>query len=115
MSASGDDACGRNPRGGGAGAQGDRNNRECQANLFSFDKPEVWAVLKPVKLLQAMTWEPIQASKDLRWELFQSRHGPDGERLYAMRISRSWRAVAWREGAWLRFLSLHPGHDSAYR
>jgi hypothetical protein len=93
----------------------DLNNPEFQANLFSLDKPEAWAVLKTLKLLQAMTWEQIQASKGLRWELIQSRQGPRGERLYAMRISRSCRAVAWREGAWLRFLSLHPDHDSAYR
>jgi len=51
----------------------------------------------------------------LRWELIQSRQGPQGERLYSLRVSRSCRAVAWREGDWLRFLSLHPDHDSAYR
>jgi hypothetical protein len=36
------------------------------------------------------------------------------ERLYSMRISRGCRAVAWRDGEWLRLLSLHPDHDSAY-
>ena len=69
----------------------DLNNPEFQANLFSLDKPEAWAVLKTLKLLQAMTWEQIQASKGLRWELIQSRQGPRGERLYAMRISCSGR------------------------
>ncbi len=92
----------------------DLNNPEFQSNLLSLDKPEAWAVLKTLRLLQSMTWAQRQSSKGLRWELIQSRQGPDGQRLHSMRISRSCRAVAWRDGPWLRFLSLHPDHDSAY-
>ena len=85
----------------------DLNNPEFQANLLALAKPdacqlETVAVLKTLRLLQAM-----------RWELIQSRQGPAGERLYSLRISRSCRAVAWRDGPWLRLLSLHPDHDSA--
>jgi hypothetical protein len=93
----------------------DLNNPEFQENLFTLNKIEAWSVLKTLKLLQMMTWEQIQASKGLRWELILSRQGLDGQRLYSMRISQSCRAVAWRDGLWLRFLSLHPDHDSAYR
>jgi len=93
----------------------DLNNPEFQANLLALDKPQAWAVLPTLRLLQAMTWLQLQTSKGLRWELIQSRQGPQGERLYSLRVSRSCRAVAWREGDWLRFLSLHPEHDSAYR
>ena len=78
----------------------DLNNPEFQANLLSLGKQEVWAVLKTMRLLQAMTWHQLQSSKGLRWELI---------------ASRSSRAVAWRDGPWLRLLSLHPDHDSAYR
>jgi hypothetical protein len=92
----------------------DLDNPECQANLLALDKPEAWAVLKTLQLLSAMSCEQLQRSKGLRWELLQSRQGPEGQRLYALRISRSCRAVAWREGPWLRLLSLHPDHDSAY-
>lgn len=67
----------------------DLNNPEFQANLLSLGKQEVWAVLKTLRLLQAMTWQQLQSS--------------------------SCRAVAWRDGPWLRLLSLHPDHDSAYR
>ena len=93
----------------------DLNNPEFQANLLSLGKQEVWAVLKTLRLLQAMTWHQLQSSKGLRWELIQSRQGANGERLYSLRVSRSCRAVAWRDGPWLRLLSLHPDHDSAYR
>jgi hypothetical protein len=91
----------------------DLNNPEFQGNLLDLDKPQAWAVLQTLRLLQAMTWLQLQQSKGLRWELIQSRQGPQGERLYSLRVSRSCRAVAWREGDWLRFLSLHPDHDSA--
>jgi hypothetical protein len=93
----------------------DLNNPEFQANLLALDKPQAWAVLQTLRLLQAMDWLQLQQSKGLRWELIQSRQGPQGERLYSLRVSRSCRAVAWRDGDWLRLLSPHPDHDSAYR
>ncbi len=93
----------------------DLNNPEFQSNLLALDKPQAWAVLQTLRLLQAMSWLQLQQSKGLRWELIQSRQGPQGERLYSLRVSRSCRAVAWRDGDWLRLLSLHPDHDSAYR
>ena len=92
----------------------DLNNPEFQANLLALPKQEAWAVLKTLRMLQAISWEQLQSSKGLRWELIQSRQGPVGQRLYSLRISRSCRAVAWREGTWLRLLSLHPDHDSTY-
>ena len=97
----------------------DLNNPEFQANLLALAKPdacqlETVAVLKTLRLLQARSWEQLQSSKGLRWKLIQSRQGPAGERLYSLRISLSCRAVAWRDGPWLRLLSLHPDHDSAY-
>lgn len=85
----------------------DLNNPEFQANLLALDKPDAWAVIKTLRLLHTMSWEQLQGSKGLRWELIQSRRGPQGERLYSLRISRSCWAVAWRDGPWLRLLSLH--------
>lgn len=93
----------------------DLNNPEFQANLLALEKNDAWAVLKTLRLLQAMDWPQLQTSKGLRWELIQSRTGPGGERLHSLRISRSCRAVALRDGDWLRLLSLHPDHDSTYR
>ena len=92
----------------------DLNNPEFQAQLLELNKQEAWAVLKTLRLLQRMSLEQIQVSKGLHWELIQSKQGASGERLYSLRISRTCRAVAFREGDWLRLLSLHPDHDSAY-
>ena len=92
----------------------DLNNPEFQAQLLELNKQEAWAVLKTLRLLRKMSWEQIQVSNGLHWELIQSKQGASGERLYSLRISRTCRAVAFREGDWLRLLSLHPDHDSAY-
>ena len=92
----------------------DLNNPVFQAQLLDLNKQEAWAVLKTLRLLQRMSWEQIQVSKGLHWELIQSKQGASGERLYSLRISRTCRAVAFREGDWLRLLSVHPDHDSDY-
>ena len=50
----------------------DLNNPEFQANLLALSKQEAWAVLKTLRMLQAISWEQLQSSKGLRWELIQS-------------------------------------------
>ena len=42
---------------------------------LALDKPDTWAVLKTLRLLQAMSWDQLQSSKGLGWELIQSRRG----------------------------------------
>ena len=44
-----------------------------------------------------------------------SQKGPGDNTLYSLRMSKGFRGVAYRAGSWLRLLSLHPDHDSAYR
>ena len=48
-------------------------NPEFQANPLDLKKHEAWAVLKTLRLLQAMDWHQLVLSKGLRWELIQSR------------------------------------------
>ena len=91
----------------------DLNNPEFQANLLALQKNEAWAVLKTLRLLQTMDWRQLVLSKGLRWELIQSRQGPQGQRIFSLRVSRSCRPVAWRDGDWLRLRLLQPDHDSA--
>jgi hypothetical protein len=93
----------------------DLNNPEFQSNLLALEKDDVWAVMNTLRLLQRMEWSQLTRSRGLRWERIHSREGSRGELLYSLRVSRSCRAVAWRDGDWLRLLSLHPDHDSAYR
>ena len=44
----------------------DLNNPEIQANLLALQKDEAWAVLKTLRLQQAMDWQQLVLSKGLR-------------------------------------------------
>lgn len=92
----------------------DLNNPFFQKNLFELEKEQQRSVLVTLRKLAAMTWDQIYRDRALRWELIVSRTGERGERIYSLRMGKGFRAVAYREGEWLRFLSLHPDHDSAY-
>jgi hypothetical protein len=35
--------------------------------------------------------------------------------LYSLRVSKRMRMIGYRDGGWLRILSIHPDHDSAYK
>lgn len=92
----------------------DLNNPVFQKQLFSLPKDDQWAVLGTLRRVSAMTWHQIYASPGLKWEAISSRSGPNGSRLYSFRISKKIRGLACRENSWLRILSLHADHDSAY-
>lgn len=93
----------------------DFNSPIFQRDVFGLEKSEQTVLLSTLKKIRALTWPQVQTDAGLKWEALQSRRGPEGQRLYSFRISRSFRALAYREGSWLRLLSLHPDHDSAYR
>ncbi len=92
----------------------DLNNPEFQADLFSLQKAEQLELLGTLQRMSKMTWDDIYRDRGLRWEALVSRRGPGGGRLYTFRISRKFRGLAYREDNWLRLLSLHADHDSAY-
>ena len=93
----------------------DLNDPEFQAQLFTLEKEEQRAVLNTLRKLSRMEWPQLFTDRGLKWETILSRTGPHGERLASLRISQKFRAVAMRDGTWLRLLTLHPDHDSAYK
>src|SRR5258708_25810263 len=90
------------------------NHAAFQKDWFGLERQEALAVLATLTRLSQMNWEHLYRDRGLRWELILSRTGPAGQRLYSLRVTKRVRAVAFREGAVLRFLSLHPDRDSAY-
>jgi hypothetical protein len=92
----------------------DLNNPVFQRCWFALERDEALAVLATLRKIQQMDWAQLYSDRGLRWEAILSRAGPSGQRIYSLRITRRVRAVAFREGNFLRFLSLHPEHDSAY-
>ena len=93
----------------------DLNSPVFQRHLFALQKQDQRSILATLRKVYSMTWPQIYSDPGLKWEAISSRSGPHGGRLYSFRIGKGFRAVAYREKDWLRLLSLHPDHDSAYR
>ena len=94
----------------------DLNNPVFQRQLFALEKNQQLGVLATLRKLAGLRWPQVYRDPGLKWELIHSRIGPAGQRLYSFRIGQGFRAVAYRaDGGWLRLLSLHPDHDSAYQ
>lgn len=93
----------------------DLNNPIFQEDLFALEKDNATRILGTLCKIKKLTWTDVYKDKGLRWELVQSREGPAGQRLYTIRISQGFRALVYREGQYMRFLSLHPDHDSVYQ
>ena len=93
----------------------DLNNPVFQEDLFSLGKEEASRVFVTLRKLKRLSWSEVHKDKGLRWELVQSKRGPGGMRLYTIRITDKIRALVCRDDQFMRFLSLHRDHDSAYR
>jgi len=92
----------------------DLNNPVFQKNLFDLQKNEQRSVLGTLRKTSNISWQQLYGDTGLKWEAVASRSGPNGTRLYSFRIGKGFRGLAYREGNWLRILSLHPDHDSTY-
>ena len=93
----------------------DLNNPVFQRQLFNLTKRDQHNILNTLRKLAKMTWQQVYSDFGLKWEVILSQKGPGDNKLYSFRISKGFRGVAYREGEWLRLLSLHPDHDSAYQ
>lgn len=92
----------------------DLNQPQFQEDLLSMEREEAWAVLTTLKKIRQLNWNQLYADRGVRWEAILSRTSPSGKRIYSFRVTKSFRAVAFREGDYLCLVSLHPDHDSAY-
>ena len=92
----------------------DLNNLVFLRNLFALSKDDQRQALTTLGKLFQMTWDQVYRDPGLKWEAVASQIGPHGGRLYSFRMGKALRAVAYRQDEWLRILSLHPDHDSAY-
>jgi hypothetical protein len=93
----------------------DLNNPAFQETWFALEPEESLAVLATLRRISQMEWQQLYADRGLRWEAILSRPGPGGERIYSLRVTKRIRAVGYREKDFLRLLSLHADHDSAYK
>ncbi len=93
----------------------DLNNPVFQRLLFNLSKGDQHSSLNTLRKLANMTWQQVYSDYGLKWEVILSQKGPEGNKLYSFRIGKGFRGIAYRDSSWLRLLSLHPDHDSAYQ
>jgi hypothetical protein len=91
----------------------DLNSPEFQAQFFALERTTLVQVVEFLARLRKMAWIDVYRSPGLKWEKI-GRTAPNGEPLYSLRITQRVRAVGFREDDYLRLISLHPDHDSAY-
>jgi len=93
----------------------DLNFPDFQKDLFKLEKNDIYTLIKTLHTLFKMDFDQLRRSPGLNLEKIRNMKTRKGNPLYSIRITRSFRAVISIEGDYLRFISLHPDHDSAYK
>ena len=93
----------------------DLNNPVFQEHLLTLQKSERHAALDTLNKIRQMTWNQLYRDQGLKWEKITSIKPPQGiDAVYSLRINRSRRATAHRDGDFMRLLTIAPDHDSTY-
>ena len=92
----------------------DLNSPEFQDVFFQLDSAELKQVVASLRSLSRLEWATLYRHTGFRWEAIEHLRAPNGAKVYSLRLSERIRALAYRDGDFLRFLSLHPEHNSAY-
>lgn len=92
----------------------DLNSPQFQEIFFGLQTAELKQVAASLRRLGAMDWASLYRHPGLHWEAIDYLKAPNGATVYSLRLSQRIRALAFRDGDFLRLISLHPDHDSAY-
>lgn len=93
----------------------DLNNPVFQDNLLGLQKHERHAALDTLHKIRQLTWSQLYRDAGLKWEKITSLKPPKGiEAVYSLRITQSRRATAYRDGDFIRLLTIAPDHDATY-
>ena len=92
----------------------DLNSPEFQDVLFRLERSELKQVVGSLQRLRSLDWSGLYRHSGFKWEAIRHIPTPTGATAYSLRLSEKIRAIAYRDGDFLRFVSLHPDHDSAY-
>ncbi|WP_321927208.1 hypothetical protein [Burkholderia sp. BCC1998] len=93
----------------------DLNNPVFQRQWVALDKAEASRVLATLKKLLLMSWNQVYQDSGLKWEKITSVQPPAGiDAMYSLRITQARRATAYRDGEYMRLLTIAPDHDATY-
>lgn len=92
----------------------DLNSPEFQDVLLSIEQEELRQVAAALRRLRELDWNALYRHTGFRWEAIRHLKAPNGSTVHSLRFNQRIRGLAYRDGTFLRFVSLHPDHDSAY-
>jgi hypothetical protein len=92
----------------------DLNSPEFQDVFFRLAAAELKQVVASLGRLRELDWNSLYRHTGYHWEHIGHLKGPGGAKVYSVRLSEKIRAIGYRDGDFLRLISLHPDHDSAY-
>jgi hypothetical protein len=92
----------------------DLNNPEFLDVFFSLQADELKQVVASLRRLRELDWNGLYRHTGFRWEAIEHLKAPGGAKVHSLRLSQRIRALAFRDRDFLRLISLHPEHDSAY-
>lgn len=93
----------------------DLNNPVFQEHLFKLQKVDRHAALDTLNKIRQLTSIQLYPGPGIKCEKITSIKPPVGiDAVYSLRISRSRRATAHRDGEFLRLLTIAPDHDATY-
>ena len=93
----------------------DLNSPEFQDVFFRLELAELKQVVSSLQRLRELDWTTLYRHTGFKWEAIRHIRTPNGATAYSLRLSQTIRAIAYRDGDFLRIISLHPDHDSAYK
>ena len=92
----------------------DLNSPEFLDVFFGLETTELKQVVASLRRLRELDWNSLYRHTGFHWEAIDHLKASNGAKVYSIRLSQRIRAVAFRDGEFLRLISLHPDHDSAY-
>ena len=91
-----------------------------QKELEELELLELESFERCLDKIEQMTWAQILATaskhgkRGLNWEPIKNQKTRTGSVIATVRVTKKFRVRVTRDGEFMRFISLHPDHDSAY-
>ena len=83
--------------------------------LFRLEPDDLKQVVAGLRRLRGLDWNALYRHTGFRWEMIEQLKVAGASKVYSIRLSQRVRAVGFRDGDFLRLISLHPDHDSTYK
>lgn len=93
----------------------DLNSPEFLDVFLGLELVELKQVVASLRRIRELDWNSLYRHTGFQWEAIEHLKSPSGGTVYSLRLSQRIRAIGFRDGEFLRLISLHPDHDSAYR